>query len=173
MLTGQLAAGRPEENALRLGRRSFVRAAAGAVAATAAGVGPPIITTTVFAQATPTPTEPDLSSGVWELVAYSESESEPVEIDDPARYTLEFLPEGDLVARIDCNRGRGDYTAMDGALTVTQLATTRMACPPGSRDTVFLRLLLAATGYEFDLDDALRLRGDQGVLYLRLAADAT
>ena len=83
-------------------------------------------------------------------------------IDDPTRYTLQFLAEGELLARVDCNQGHGGYTAADGVLTVTPMATTRMACRAGVADTVFLRLLLAATAYEFDADGRLRLRGGHG-----------
>jgi heat shock protein HslJ len=165
-----LATGRPAGEAVRLGRRCLVRAGAGAVAAATAGV---TIPTTGLAQATPMPSEPAIPPIVWELVAYAANGGEPVAIDDPARYTLQFLPNGELLARLDCNQGRGGYTAVDGVLSVTPLAATRAACPPGSHDTDFLRLLLAATSYGFDADGLLLLSGDQGVLTLRPAAGAS
>ena len=43
-------------------------------------------------------------------------------IADPSRYTVQFLPEGRLLARLDCNQGRGGYTAAEGVLTLTPLA---------------------------------------------------
>ena len=92
-------------------------------------------------------------------------------IADPTRYTLQFLAEGELLAGVDCNPGHGGYTAADGVLTVTPMATTRMACAPGSHDTVFLSLLLAATAFRFDADGRLRLSGDMGELHLRPAAE--
>ena len=35
----------------------------------------------------------------------------PVTIPDPWRYTVQFLPEGRLLTRLDCNQGSGGYTA--------------------------------------------------------------
>jgi heat shock protein HslJ len=128
---------------------------------------------TALAQATPTPSDSAIPAVVWELVEYAESGGEPVAIDDPMRYTLQFLAEGELLARVDCNQGQSGYTAADGVLTVTPMATTRMACAPGSQDTVFLRLLLATTAYEFDADGLLRLSGDMGELHLRPAAESS
>mgnify|MGYP003693814999 CR=1 FL=1 len=44
--------------------------------------------------------------------------------------------------RADCNRGNAGYTAgANRALSLTPAATTKMGCPPGSKDTVFLRQL--------------------------------
>ncbi len=81
---------------------------------------------------------------------------------DPTRYTLEFLPDTSVVAQIDCNRGSGKYT-MDGqSIAIGPLATTRMACPPGSLDAKFLQQLEAARHIFF--------RGD--TLYMDLFADS-
>jgi para-nitrobenzyl esterase len=107
---------------------------------------------------------------VWELVELTELGGAPVAIADPSRYRLQFLPEGELIARLDCNRGRGSYIAADGVLTVTPLAITRMLCPPDSHDATFRRLLHATTSYGFDADGFLLLSGDEGVLRLRPGA---
>ena len=45
-------------------------------------------------------------------------------IADPSRYTVQFLPDGRLLARLDCNHGRGGYTAAEGVLALTPLAVT-------------------------------------------------
>jgi heat shock protein HslJ len=123
-------------------------------------------------EATPPPDASTIPPVVWELVAYTDSGGEPVAIDDPARYTLQFLPEGELLALLDCNRGRGTYIAADGMLTISPMASTRAACPPDSHDTDFQRLLSTATRFAFDADGCLLLRGDQGELRLRPAAEA-
>jgi heat shock protein HslJ len=123
-------------------------------------------------EATPPPAGSAIPPIVWELVAYTGGGGEPVAIDDPARYSLQFLPEGELLALLDCNRGRGTYVAADGMLTISPLATTRAACPPESHDMSFLRLLTAATRFAFDADGCLLLGGDQGELRLRPAAGA-
>lgn len=51
---------------------------------------------------------------------------------DPARYTLELLANGTAQVLADCNRGHGAYALAGGALELGPLATTRMACPPGT-----------------------------------------
>ena len=127
----------------------------------------------LVAQATPASGEGVIPPVTWELVELTELGGASVAIDDPSRYTLLFLPGGELVARVDCNRGRGSYVAADGTLTVTPLGTTRMRCPPDSQDAAFRRLLHAATSYGFDTDGFLLLSGDAGVLRLRPAAEAT
>jgi len=123
-------------------------------------------------EATPPPAASAIPPVVWELVAYTDSGGEPVAIDDPARYTLQFMPEGELLALLDCNRGRGTYTAADGILTISPMASTRAACPPDSHDLDFQRLLSTATRFAFDANGCLLLSGDQGELRLRPAAGA-
>lgn len=81
---------------------------------------------------------------------------------DPTRYTIEFLPDTTVVARVDCNRGRGPFTRNGPAITIGPLATTRMACPEGSLDIVFAKQLEAARVMFF--------RGD--TLYMDLYADS-
>lgn len=123
----------------------------------------------VLAQATPPPDAAAIPPGVWRLVAFTPANGEAVTVADPSRYTLEFLPDGELAAQVDCNRGRGGYTAMDGVLTVTPMATTKMYCGSASHDAVFRQLLTAATSYQIDGDGALVLSGSAGTLRLRLA----
>jgi heat shock protein HslJ len=85
--------------------------------------------------------------------------------DDPTRYTLEFLPDTSVVAQIDCNRGHGKYR-MDGkAILIGPLATTRMACPPGSLDTKFAQQLEAARTIFFQGDTLfMDLFADSGTM---------
>ncbi len=82
--------------------------------------------------------------------------------DDPTKYTLEFLPDTSVVAQIDCNRGHGKFQWDGQSIAIGPLATTRMACPPGSLDGKFLQQLEAARHMFF--------RGD--TLYMDLFADS-
>jgi heat shock protein HslJ len=106
---------------------------------------------------------------VWELVGYAATDASPMEVAEPARYTLQFLPEGRLVARLDCNQGSGGYTPADGVLTLTPMAATLKLCLPNSQVNDFGRLLHATTSYRFDPDGHLLLRGEDGVLRLQPA----
>lgn len=81
----------------------------------------------------------------------------------PERYTLEFMPDGRVQLRVDCNRGGARYDAGAGrTLTLSAAATTKMGCPPGSQGTEFLRQLAQVGAYRF-VDENL-------VLTLRLGA---
>jgi heat shock protein HslJ len=120
------------------------------------------------AQASAVPDEIAIPPVIWEMVSFTESQRAPVTIPDPWRYTVQFLPEGRLLARLDCNQGSGGYTAAAGVLTLTPLAVTAAMCPPDSADTTFQRLLTRATSYRFDPEvGALLLRGENGVVQLQ------
>jgi heat shock protein HslJ len=55
--------------------------------------------------------------------------------------------ETDVAGFSGCNRFRGTYTFANGALTLSPLASTRMACPPDKMDTErkVLQLLQSTT----------------------------
>ena len=120
------------------------------------------------AQAPAVPDATAIPPVIWEMVSFSEPDRAPVTIADPWRYTVQFLPEGRLLARLDCNQGSGGYTAAEGVLTLTPLAVTTAMCPPDSHGTTFQRLLEQATSYRFDPEvGALLLRGEDGVVQLQ------
>jgi heat shock protein HslJ len=117
--------------------------------------------------ATPTATASGIPPVIWEMVSFSETESMPVTITDPSRSTVQFLPDGRLLTRLDCHHGRGGYTAAAGVLTLTPLTVTAATCPPDSEDTRVQTILESATSYAFDPDGVLLLHGDDGSLHLR------
>ncbi len=62
--------------------------------------------------------------------------------DQPDAFLLTFDADGRVAVRADCNRGQGTWTYQaPSALLFGPLATTRMACPPGSLHDRFLRNL--------------------------------
>ena len=65
----------------------------------------------------------------WKLVRIQGGDEAAATPDDPSKYTFEFLPEGKLAARLDCNRGIGTWKS-DGPdqLELGALELTRMAC---------------------------------------------
>jgi heat shock protein HslJ len=87
-----------------------------------------------------------------------------VAVDAPERYTIEFMADGRVQLRADCNRGNAGYTVgANRALSLTPAATTKMGCPPGSKDTVFLRQLAEVSGYSLvDGGLVLTLKADGG-----------
>lgn len=82
-------------------------------------------------------------------------------IADPAKYTLQFMAEGQLLVQADCNRGSGPYTLVSQRLFIANIALTRMACPSDSLDQTFLEQVGSVDGY--------RLEGEKLVLTVRVA----
>ena len=120
-----------------------------------------LVPSVVAGPATPTATASGIPPVIWEIVSFSEPESAPVTITDPSRSTVQFLPAGRLLARLDCNQGSGGYTAAAGVLALTPLAVTTALCPPDSEDTRIQTILERATSY-LRPDGALLLHGDKG-----------
>jgi len=88
---------------------------------------------------TPTQEAPPAPAGLagtaWQLVEFQSMDdaqgiTRPA---NPTRYTIRFSADGRVAARLDCNRGMGNWTSEGaGALRIGPLATTRMLCPPPS-----------------------------------------
>src|SRR5215217_7205196 len=93
-----------------------------------------LIPSVVAGPATPTATASGIPPVIWELVSFSEPDRVPVTITDPSRSTVQFLPDGRLLARLDCHHGTGGYTAAAGVLALSPLAVTTAMCPPDSED---------------------------------------
>jgi heat shock protein HslJ/membrane-bound inhibitor of C-type lysozyme len=116
-------------------------------------------------QAPPESTAPDLAGTSWRLVRFQGRDHGILTPDDPAKYTIEFHPDGDLTMRIDCNRGRSTWNSSEPSqLQFGSLALTRATCPPGSlhdrivRDWNFVRLYAIKDGRLF-----LSLMADGGI----------
>lgn len=74
---------------------------------------------------------------VWEGVQFSDDSSTMP--DNPALYSLTFLPDGKLAVKADCNRGAGKWTFDDPGIDLAVGGLTRMACPDGSLGAAFVR----------------------------------
>jgi heat shock protein HslJ len=69
----------------------------------------------------------------WQLVEFQGSDDRTLTPDDRAKYTIEFAAGGQLIARIDCNRGRGTWKSSgSNQIAFGPMALTRAQCPPGS-----------------------------------------
>lgn len=108
-----------------------------------------------------------LTRVTWEWQGSSYSDDSDAMPDDPARYTVEFMDDGSLAIRADCNRVRGSYADDGSTLAIELGASTQAACPPDSRDFEFLRDLAAAGTYALE-SDLLRidLKLDTGSMQL-------
>jgi len=75
----------------------------------------------------------ELGGTSWRLVRIDVRDGAAVTPDDRTKYTFAFGSDGQVSARIDCNRGRATWTSGGpGQLRLGPLASTRAKCPPGS-----------------------------------------
>ncbi len=81
----------------------------------------------------------------------------------PGQYTLELGEGGKAGVRLDCNRGGASYRITEGTLTFGPLATTRMACQPGSLAEQFAKELSEVRSFYVESSD----------LYLEIPGGAT
>jgi heat shock protein HslJ len=147
--------------------RAFLATASCAVMLCACGGTPatsnglPPVTPIMIPPAMAASAEDDLIGGAWRWQAGAAG-------DATDRYTVEFIADGRVQVRADCNRGAGRYTAeRDGRMSVTQIALTKMGCGAGSLDAQFARQLGEVERYRVERDALqLMLRGG-GTMTLR------
>ena len=109
-----------------------------------------------------TPT-PALVGTLWKLQQIQMNDDTLLVPDQPEHYTAEFLEDGTLLVRADCNRGRGQYsTTDDRGLEISPIATTLAACPEGSIGNEFVQALGNSAIYFFQ----------DGNLFIDLAFDS-
>ena len=80
----------------------------------------------------------DLTGTSWQLIeirSMNDFVYTPLTVE---RYTLDFLPAGQLLIRADCNRGHGSWEQRGSLLAIGELAMTRAMCRPESIDLRFL-----------------------------------
>lgn len=99
---------------------------------------------------------------VWRLREIQRTNDQAIVVDEPDKYTLELLPNGQVRILADCNRGFGNYTMTGPEISFSKTAYTRAACPPGSLFDVYTRNLQQANSYVID----------EGNLYIAYGIDA-
>lgn len=85
----------------------------------------------------------------------------------PDRYTLSFQGGGRVNVRADCNRGSGSYEVDNAQVKFGAIALTKMACPAGSQDADFLRMLVRATAYAIDRGELVLTLSDGASMRFR------
>jgi heat shock protein HslJ len=95
---------------------------------------------------------------VWQLTAFP-GIATPIE---PGRYTVQFVPDGTVAIRADCNWVLGNWTGGNGVLDLTVTQTTVAGCPSDSLEEPFVQALDLATTYALDATMGLTLTGPAG-----------
>jgi heat shock protein HslJ len=90
---------------------------------------------------------------VWQWQRTQLGGAPPVVVAAPERYTLSFQAGGRVNVRADCNRGSGSYEVDNTQMKFGAIELTKMACPAGSQDADFLRMLSKAATYAIDRGD--------------------
>jgi heat shock protein HslJ len=104
----------------------------------------------------------DLVGPAWQWTGFSDPVEGPQAIADPAQYTVEFLTDGQVKIKADCNHASGTYTAEDSSILIEIGPMTMAHCGPDSVSDEFIYALGNARIYFFEGED----------LYLDLFADS-
>ena len=86
-------------------------------------------------------------------------------VDKPENYQLEFMADGKLSVKADCNGGGGSYTTEGDSISFVRIFTTKIFCGEKSLDNRFLRNLESARTYRIEGNNLLiDLAGDGGTM---------
>ena len=121
------------------------------------------------APGTPAPTfSTDVLGATWEWIGVMSASSQ-VEVEAPARYTLQFDRDGFAFVQADCNRGQANYfLPAAGQIAIHGISLTKVACPSGSMGTRFVSQLELVRTYALaDGNLVLEMPGDTGALVFR------
>ncbi len=95
---------------------------------------------------------------------------EKTSVKNPERYTILLTDNGRLQGRFDCNHGGGGFKISSNKLSFGPIFSTRMACPPDSLDTSFIKDLQRVSSFFIENGDLyLELADDSGAMCFRLA----
>ncbi len=102
---------------------------------------------------------------VWKWEEFQEMNDNLVVVADPDLYTLEFISDGQVNVKADCNVAGGTYTIDGNQLTIEITTTTMAMCPPTSLSEEYLRLLNDAVSYFFESDQLyIAIKFDTGIM---------
>jgi heat shock protein HslJ len=127
------------------------------------------------AQPKQTPTAPSqsapesllqLGGKVWQWTKTTYNDGKTIDVPTPANYTIEFfLADGKVTVKADCNNVLGSFTADASNMTITLGPSTRMACPPGSQDSEYVKELGEVAQYLFQGETlVLNFKTDSGAM---------
>lgn len=91
----------------------------------------------------------NLKNTIWRWQT-SESATGKTTIDKPENYQIEFLTDGKIGVKADCNRGGGSYTTTGGNISLARIFTTKKFCGEKSLDSRFLRALESARAFRVE-----------------------
>ncbi|MCP4409119.1 MAG: META domain-containing protein, partial [Gammaproteobacteria bacterium] len=84
---------------------------------------------------------------VWEWQKTSMNDDSLAAPDNPANYTAQFMADGQVALKADCNQVSGTYTTDGSSINIELGPSTMAMCPPDSLSDRFLAGLSAAAIY--------------------------
>lgn len=103
---------------------------------------------------------------VWQWTKFLEANDNEILVDDPENYTIEFMPDGAVQIKADCNSVGGSYKVNGSQLTIELGPTTLVACPPGSLENEYLALLSDVNSYIMEGENlVLLIKYDTGSMF--------
>ena len=94
---------------------------------------------------------------VWEWEGTVYSDGKRVDPPDPKNYTIQWLKDGTLLIKADCNSKGGSYSLKGDSLTVIITLSTLAACPEGSMEDRFVHDLTNGAARVVTRSDTLSL----------------
>jgi heat shock protein HslJ len=91
----------------------------------------------------------ELKNTVWRWQE-SDAPMGKTTVDKPENYQLEFMADGKLSVKADCNGGGGSYTTEGGNISFVRIFTTKIFCGEKSLDNRFLQNLESARTYRIE-----------------------
>jgi heat shock protein HslJ len=111
------------------------------------------------------PAADGLTGVVWQWQEFQSSDESVVKPANPEAYTLQFLEDGKVSIKADCNQVIGTYTVDGSSLTIVAQAMTLMACPPGSLSDKYIEYLNNVVSHVFEDGNLfLALKFDSGIM---------
>ena len=115
---------------------------------------------------------PEMVGVVWEWVKFLGGDGTTIIVEEPEKYTLELLPDGQVRIQADCNMVSGTYNLDDASgLTLELGATTLTQCPPDSLHDDYLEMLPYVRTYVLAEGQlVLNMMADGGDLFFEMAS---
>lgn len=92
---------------------------------------------------------PSLTGVIWEWVGNYSTDDVFTATNDPSRYQVEFLPDGTVLVKADCNNITATYIADGQDMTITLGASTLVTCPEDSQADLFQQQIATVIRFGF------------------------
>ena len=109
-----------------------------------------------------------LTGRIWKWLGTKHGDGSKAVPEHPENYTIEFLENGFVRIKADCNSAGGGFTVHQNRITIDLSYSTMAACPPSSLERIFTRDILVADQFYLHKDQLrLKLIDASGSMFFR------